>query len=277
MNIGEVENKGYELELKWRSKINDVNYYLTTNMSFARNKIIYMDEIPKKYDYLVQTGLRVNQRFAYVFDGFWSQADLDHFSDYPDPKYTPKPGDIRYADLNGDMVIDAYDQKAIGFPDYPEYNFSLSGGMDWKGFDISMLWNGVTNVSRVMNDTWREAFSNLGDRSLLQWLADNSWTPETAATALAPRISFSGRINNTKTSSLWLRDESYLRLKNLEVGYSFSASLLKRLGISSMRVSASGYDLITFDKLKFIDPEARSSSPDYPLVKIVNLGVNVNF
>jgi hypothetical protein len=278
LNLGKVENHGYELELKWRDKIGTVNYFLTTNMSFARNKVLYMDEVPKTEPYLYATGLSVNARFGYVFDGFWTQADLDHFSDFPNASYAAKPGDVRYKDLNGDNVINTLDQKPIGFPDYPEYNYSISGGADYKGFDISFLWNGVSNVSRVLNDTWRVAFGPLGDRGLLQWLVDNQWTPETAATAQAPRLTFSGANNNTsKLSALWVRDAAYLRLKNVELGYSFSAGALKRLGISSMRISASGYDLFTISKLKIVDPEQRTSSFDYPLIKIVNLGVNVNF
>jgi hypothetical protein len=279
MNLGKVENHGFEAEVKWRDKLlgGKVNYYLTANVSFARNKILYMDEIPKKYDYQVQTGLRVNQRFAYVFDGFWSQADIDHLADFPNASFTPKPGDARYKDINNDMVIDSYDQIAQGYPDYPEFNYSVSGGLDYKGFDFSFLFNGVSNASRVLNDTWRIAFADLGDRSLLLWLADNSWTPETANTAILPRISFTSRINNTKTSDIWLRDAAYLRLKNVEIGYRFSAPLLKRVGISSLRVSLTGYDLFTWDHFKFLDPESRTSSPDYPLVKIVNFGLNANF
>jgi TonB-linked SusC/RagA family outer membrane protein len=277
MNIGEVENRGFEIELKWKDKIGKVNYYLTSNVSFARNKILFMDEIPKNEEYLVQTGRRVGERFGYVFDGFWSEKDVTHLSDFPDHLYIPKPGDARYKDLNNDKLINSDDQKPIGFPDYPEFNFSLSGGIDYKGFDMSMMWTGVTNVSRVMNDTWRTAFGTTQNRSLLQWLADNSWTPETSSTALAPRITFSGAQNNTKISSLWIRDASYIRLKNIELGYSFSSSSLKRLGISKMRIYTNGYNLLTFDKLKFIDPESRTSSADYPLVKIINLGLSVNF
>ena len=276
-NIGKVENKGYELELKWRSTLGKVNYYLGTNMSYARNKVLYKDEVPKPYPYLYETGLRVNERFGYVFDGFWSEEDVANLAEFPNHMYIPKPGDVKYADLNGDNVINAYDQKPIGFPDYPEYNFSMSGGVDYKGFDVSMLWNGVTNVSRVLNDTWRTAFGNLGDRGLLQYIADNAWTPETASTAQLPRMTFTGVTNNTKISALWLRDASYLRLKNIEIGYTFNPNALKRFGISRLRVSTTGYDLITFSKLKMIDPEQRTGSPDYPLVKIYNFGINVTF
>jgi len=275
MNIGEVENKGYEIELKWRDRTDiGLNYYLTGNMSFSRNKIIYMDEIPQNEPYLYRTGGRVNQPFGYVFAGFWTPEEVANYTEYADHSWVPRPGDTRYVDLNNDMVINSDDQRAIGYPDYPEYIASLSMGADFKGFDISMLWNGVTNVSRQMSDTWRQAFSNLGDRSLLKWLAYNSWTPETAETALAPRISFTGLINNTRTSDLWIRDASYIRLKNLELGYTLPTAFTKRFGVSNLRVYANGYNLLTFDRLKFMDPEGQR---DYPLIKIYNLGVNVTF
>jgi TonB-linked SusC/RagA family outer membrane protein len=276
-NLGKVSNRGFEVEMRWNDNFGKVNYYLTANMSFARNKILYMDEVPKVYDYQTQTGLRVNQRFAYSFDGFWTQSDIDNIASFPNASYTPKPGDARYKDINGDNIINGDDQIAMGFPDYPEIIFSLSGGVNYKGFDFSMLWSGVENCSRVLNDTWRVAFSGLGDRSLNLWLADNSWTPETSSTATLPRISFTGATNNTKTSDIWLKNSAYVRLKNLEIGYTMTPVALKRIGISKLRISATGYDLITFDHFKFLDPEQRTSSPDYPLVKIYSLGLNVTF
>lgn len=129
-----------------------------------------------------------------------------------------------------------------------------------------------------MNDTWRVAFQTIGTRALLHYLAVNSWTPETAETATLPRISFTGRGNNYNTSDLWIRDASYFRLKNVEIGYSIkNSAFLKRFGISRVRLYTNGYDLFTFDKLKFMDPEQRTTSPDYPLIKIYNFGVNVDF
>jgi len=277
VNIGEVENKGYEVELKWRDKVLNFNYYVNTNISFARNKILFMDEIPPEEPYLMRTGNSVNARFGYVFDAFWSAEDLTHLQDFPDHSYAAKPGDVRYKDLNNDKIIDQKDQEIIGFPDYPEYTFSLSYGFDYKGFDISMLWSGVTNVSREISGTLRAPFGNVGNRGLTRWLAENSWTPETAGSAIAPRLTFTGQNNNTKTSTLWIRDASYLRLKNAEIGYSFNPALIKRWGISRLRVYANGYDLFTFDKLKYIDPEASGDDLDYPIIKVFNLGLNATF
>jgi TonB-linked SusC/RagA family outer membrane protein len=278
VNIGRVQNQGYEVEVRWRSKPGrQFVYNIGGNISFATNKILFMDEVPPREPYLARTGQSVEARFGFVFDGFWTEEELTRLADYPDPRFSVKPGDVRFKDLNNDNVIDDYDQKVIGFPNYPEYNFSMSGGIEYKGFDLSMLWNGVSNCSRELSGGWRYNFGVTYDRGLLQWMADNAWTPETAATAIWPRLSLASANYNGKTCSLYLRDATYLRLKNLELGYSFNIPALKRLGISRMRVSASGYDLLTFSKLKIIDPEQSGSSMDYPLIKIYNLGLNVTF
>jgi TonB-linked SusC/RagA family outer membrane protein len=274
MNIGEVENKGYEGEIRWRDNIGNFNYYIGGNMSFSRNKVIFKDEVPKNEPYLWETGQRVNQPFGYKFAGFWTEEEVANYTEYADQYYVPKPGDVRYQDLNNDGVINADDQCPIGFPDYPEYIASMTAGFDIKGFDFSVLFTGVSNVSRIFTDTWRIPFADLGDRALLKWLAENSWTPETAATAQAPRITFTGRLNNTKTSDLWIKDASYIRLKNIEIGYSIANDAIKRFGISNIRVYANGYNLFTFDRIKFMDPEGRR---DYPLIKILNGGLNVTF
>lgn len=278
MNIGRVQNQGYEVEVRWRSKPGrQFVYNIGGNISFATNKILYMDEIPPREPYLAQTGQSVGARFGFVFDGFWTEEELTRLADFPDPRFGVRPGDVRFKDLNNDNVIDDYDQKVIGYPNYPEYNFSMSGGIEYKGFDLSMLLNGVSNCSRELTGGWRYNFGVTYDRGLLQWMADNAWTPETAATAIWPRLSLSSANYNGKTSVLYLRDATYLRLKNVEFGYSFNISELKRLGISKIRLSVSGYDLLTFSKLKIIDPEQSGSSMDYPLIKIYNLGLNVTF
>ncbi len=281
VNIGVVENHGYEVELKWRDKIGNVGYSISPNISFARNKIIYMDETPQTEAYLLRTGNRVNQPFGYVFDGFWTEADVKHLSDFPDSHYTPKPGDLRYKDLNHDNVIDVNDRKAIGYPDYPEYVLGVNLEVTYKNFDIHMLWSGATHVSRALSGSFQLPFGPTHSFGLMQYMADGRWTPETAATATYPRMTFVGIENNTKYSDFWLRDASYVRLKNLEIGYNFNIAkngFLKHMGISGLRCFAYGYNLLTFDKIKVIDPESiASEDAQYPLMKIYNFGLNITF
>ncbi|MCK9638476.1 MAG: TonB-dependent receptor [Prolixibacteraceae bacterium] len=275
VNLGKVQNRGFEVEMKWRDKIGKVNYNIGGNTSFARNKILFMDEIPQKETYLYRTGQSVGRIFGYSFSGFWTPEDVAHYQDFPDASWIPRAGDVRYNDLNNDGKINNLDQKPVGFPNYPEIIYSLSGGAEYKGFDISFMFTGVANVSRVLSDGWATVFGQAKDASLLQWFVDKQWTPETAATAQAPAISITGASNNVKTSGLWIRDASYLRLKNAEIGYRFSPNALKRLGMSSMRVYANGSNLLTWTKLEQMDPEQRAIQ--YPLIRIFNVGVNLIF
>jgi TonB-linked SusC/RagA family outer membrane protein len=284
VNIGEVENRGYEIELIWRDKAGDFSYYIKPNMSFARNKVLFKDEVPKEEDYLMETGQRVNQPFVYRTDGFWTEEDLTHLEDFPDHGPGMIPGAWRFKDLNDDGVINQLDQEPYGFPEYPEYVFSTSAGLSFRGFDLSMLWTGATNVSRLLflNSTWVNPFGPNNTASLLQYMVDERWTPETASSANFPSMSFN--LNNTNGSNVrasdWtLKDASYIRLKTLEVGYTFDQAALRRLGMSSLRIYANGYNLLTFDKIKHFDPEIKTSDlvPFYPLMQIYNMGINVTF
>jgi TonB-linked SusC/RagA family outer membrane protein len=284
VNIGVVENRGYEVELSWRDNIGNVNYFIRPNMSFARNKVIYMDEIPPVEDYLTRTGLSVNQPFVYMTDGFWTAEDIARIDEFPDHQMTPIPGAWKFQDLNGDGIINQDDRMAYGYPDYPEYIFSATLGFNFKGFDLSMLWTGVTNVSRQLfiNSYLLNPFGPGNNQSLLQYMVDDRWTPETASTANFP--SFSHILNGTNGSNMrasdWnLRDASYIRLKNAEVGYTFSINALQRFGVSSLRIYANGFNLFTFDRLKITDPESKTGDldPFYPLIQIYNFGLNVRF
>lgn len=281
VNIGIVDNKGYELQLKWKDNIGKLNYMISPNVSFSRNKIIYMDEIAQAEPYLLRTGGRVNQPFGYVFDGFWTAEDVKNIASFPNANYDAKPGDMRYKDLNGDGQITINDQRAIGYPDYPEYVFGLTTELQYKGFDLHMLWTGATHVSRIFSGSFQVPFGPTQAFGLMQYMADGRWTPETASTATYPRMTFLGLENNIKYSDFWLRDASYIRLKNVELGYSFNAAttpFLKKVGVSSLRIYTNGYDLLTFDKLKVVDPESVSTeNAQYPLMKIYNFGLNVTF
>jgi TonB-linked SusC/RagA family outer membrane protein len=278
VNIGEVENKGFELELNWNQRIgSDLRYWINMNMSHARNEIIFMDEVPQNEEYLYRTGHPVSQPFGYIFDRFYSEADADD-ENIPDHQYQLKPGDMVYKDLNDDKVINQDDQMAIGYPMYPEYTFGANMGIQYKNFDFSMSWAGASNTSRMLGETYRVAFGATLNRSLLQYMADGRWTEETADMATYPRMTLTGKENNSKDSDFWLRDASYLRLKNLEIGYGFSGDLLRKFGISKLRAVVNGYNLLTFDKLDITDPESRTGSDSkYPLTKIYNLGVKVQF
>ncbi len=288
VNVGVVENKGYEIELNWKEQKNkNLGFALNLNMSYTKNKIIYQEEAPRNQPYQFRTGQSVGQPFGYKYDRFFTQADFDYvqlnkdngtLKDVPDLLENLKPGDLIYKDLNGDGNINIEDQTAIGFPDYPTYNFGINLNVNVKKFDFNMAWAGATNTSRLLENTLNTPFEG-GTRGLLQTFVDNAWTPETANTATLPRLSFAANTTNgnTASSDFWIRDASYLRLKTLETGYNFKGAFFKRLGISTFRLYFNANNLITITKLKIIDPEARTVRPQYPLTKLYNMGVKLNF
>ncbi|MFA5416952.1 MAG: TonB-dependent receptor [Bacteroidales bacterium] len=280
VNMGRVKNWGYEFSVKWDQKINKFRYFISSNLSFSRNKILFMDETRPNEPYIAQTGHPVGTPFGRVFYDFYKDGLT-----YPDGTaiadhiYQLKPGDAVYYDLNNDGVINTDDEKAIGYGNRPEYILGLRYGFNYKGFDLTMQWSGATHVDRVLGDVFRTPMGGATtSRGLFQYMFDERWTPETAETALSPRFSIAGISNNYANSTLWVRDASYLRLKNMEIGYNFNVKSLKNLGVKSLRVFANGYNLITIDNLKVLDPEERGKNGgDYPITKIFNMGLNIQF
>ena len=151
-----------------------------------------------------------------------------------------------------------------------------------KGLEFSMLWTAATNVSRLLSNEYRIPFSPSGGRALFQYHADNRWTPETAETATLPRFTDTNKaLNYTPNSSLWVRDASYLRLKNMQISYTFRGNRwLRAVGLKNLSIYLSGYNLLTFDHIKFIDPETPANGGNtnqYPIAKIYTAGLKLNF
>ena len=191
-----------------------------------------------------------------------------------------------YKDLNGDGKVDDEDQMIDGYPNRPEYLFGSNWKFGWKGFSLNLNWIAATNVSRVYNEDYRVPFTNTGHRGLLQMFAENCWLPENCewteprTDGTLPRMTKTNYKWNAKDSTLWTVDASYIRLKSASFGYTFTqGKLLRKLGVGSLGLMFTGYNLLTFSKMKLQDPEAKSSSSngEYPLVKTYNLSVNINF
>lgn len=284
-NIGKVDNKGYEVSVKWEDSLKDFRYNIGVNLSYAKNTIVFMDEIPQPYDYMARTGKPVGQSFGYKFDGYFTDEEAARYESekgntMPDygTGFDPNAGDVKFKDLNGDKVIDYRDEAAIGHPVYPLLTGGINLGFSYKGFDLSMTWSGATKTSRMLQQIYKEPFGEQNNRSLVKYLVDNAWTPEKGNSAKAPRISFQNKKHNYQASDLWLRDASYLRLKNLEIGYTMPANWVKKMNVSQLRIFLSGYNLLTFDSLDVLDPEMTNTlNTSYPLVKVVNLGLKLSF
>lgn len=289
LNIGKVDNHGYEIAVEWSDNIGkDFNYYINANASFARNKIIYKDEVPKQFGYMNETGGSTGrQTDVYKYIRLYQYSDfiqgpngeLTLKPELPQPYQKVYPGDAMYADLNGDKIVDGNDKCVAGYADRPEYTFGLNLGCNWKGFSLSMQWAGSTNVSRMYDIEYRIPFTNAGKRGLLTYFYDGCWTPENQQGAIYPRPSEESESWNSEPSTLWLQDASYLRLKSLNIGYTITDKpFLKKLGISSLGLTFSGYNLLTFSPLKYLDPESKPDRfGDYPLIKLYSFGLNLNF
>jgi len=285
-NIGKVDNKGYEVSLKWDHRINDLRYYIGANLSYAKNKVVFIDEIQYPYNWMQIEGKPVGQQFGYIFDGYFTESEAANYeslkgkeSGIPDQGsgYIPLAGDVKYRDLNGDGKIDEKDRAAIGKPRYPLYTLGLNLGFSYKGFDLSMTWAGAFETSRLLSATYRIPFGESNNSSLMKYMIEEAWTPEKGDVAKAPALTFTNKSHNYYDSDLWLRDASYVRLKNMEIGYTPPDKFVKSMKLGSLRVYASGYNLLTIDKLKVADPEADTNGQVYPLMKIINFGLKLGF
>ena len=289
LNIGEVVNQGYEIALSWNdSPVKDFSYFADANMSFARNKIIYMDEVQKQYPYMNKTGGPTDRQSGlykylrlYQYSDFIANPDgsLTLNPDLPQPYQKVYPGDAMYADLNKDGKVDGDDKCVTGYSERPEYIFGLNAGFNWKGLSFNMQWTGATHVDKMLDIEYRIPFTNAGKRGLLTYFYEDCWTPDNQRNAVYPRPSETSESWNSENSTLWLMDSSYIRLKNVTLGYTLSnMDWMKKVGVSSMTFTFSAYNLLTFSRLKVIDPEGQTTrTGDYPLVKLYNFGLNINF
>ncbi|MCQ2146286.1 MAG: TonB-dependent receptor [Bacteroidales bacterium] len=284
VNEGRVKNHGYEITLNWEDKKGDFRYSISPNFSFARNQVIEMLEVEPMYSYLKHTGLPVGQPFGYDLFEFYQPGTEERYMakygvEMPDQNTELKYGDCVYVDLNGDGIVDQNDRKPLGYSGTPEITFSLSGSMHYKNFDFSMMWTGADHVNRTLNGYFRDQFGSTNTSALTQWVADNSWT-EDNPDAILPRISFKNRVHNNRDSQAWMVNSRYVRLKNVEIGYTFDKSH-KLPFFNYVRVYLSGQNLLTFSRFDGNDPEAPGQGLDfgvrYPMTRVFNIGAQFNF
>lgn len=288
-NMGEMENAGFELDVNYRNNIRDFNYWGRFNYSFARNKILFQDEVPEKYAYQMRTGRRVGQFYGLLFDGFYNSWEEINALDRPVSSWNGnrlQPGDMRYVDVNKDGKIDMCDMVPIGYSPTPEIIYGFSVGCSWRGIDFSALFQGASHVS--IKYFGRALWPFINAHNSAKTLILERWTQERYERGEAinfPRLSMSpsrDTDNNYQDSNFWIRNADYLRLKNIEIGYTFRKGQLKALGLESLRLYVSGTNLFTWTDVIDLDPEAPSKGGateinTYPLQKIYNVGINVQF
>ena len=286
-NLGEVSNRGVDIELSWNDKIGkDFRYYIRPNLTFFRNRLEYKAEVARKNSWRKETGKRLYENFVYVFDHF--VADQEEADRLNKIGYQPWgqliPGDVVYKDLDRNGVIDDEDRTAMGNPRSPELMFGIPFGFQYKNFDFSVLLQGATKSSILLNGAAVFDFPQFEQDKIgrVKKMHLDRWTPETAATAKYPALHYGTHDNNKNgNSSLFLYDASYLRLKNVEIGYNVSPKLLRKFHVQQARIYVQGLNLLTFDKLGDVDIDPETKSGDgaswYPIQKVFNFGIDITF
>ena len=275
VNIGKTQNKGIELELMHNNRLNEnFSYYLKGNFTFTRNKVDFIDESSSIVAWQKQEGRPIGQRYLYECIGlFHSQEEIDK-SPSQAAIGNPTVGDRKYRDFNNDGKIDEYDKFAATYTSVPEITYGLSLGGQYRNWDFSVLFQGVGNVTV---DFWR---GQIDDR-FGRWSPFKT-TEQNIREATYPALHTTNTSNNAVSSFGkfgTVYSGSYLKLKNVELGYSFPKKWTDQLGISDIRVYFNGSNLaILHDFLKYLDPESASGGGDfYPQMKVFNFGVNVTF
>lgn len=272
VNAGIVDSWGTEIGANYYKKMGNVELNLGGTFTYNRSKIIEMLEEPAAYDYTRSTGNPVGQIFGLQAIGYFvDQADIDN--SLPQQFGPVKAGDIKYKDMNGDKVINSDDRVAMGYNSTcPEIYYSFSLGLEWKGLGFSAQFQGVGNYTAILSGTYYRPL--VDNTTISNYVYRNRWTPETP-NARFPRLTTETVDNNLQTSSLWLADRSFLKLRNCEVYYKLPSSWLNRFWVKNAKVYVRGVDLLCFDSIDQLDPEAMNNS--YPATRSIHVGLSVGF
>jgi len=276
-NLGIVENKGIDGTIQYDAKLStDWSLNLRANVTFNKDKVIENDQAPKAFPWMEQRGLNVlaSTRFGLIAEKlFESQAEINAS---PTQFGTLMPGDVKYKDLNGDGKIDAFDETNIGRGDIASTTYGAGFSLTYKNFDFGMFFQGQDNADVMLNIPSFAASGGLGN---MLAVATDRWTvANPRQDAVYPRLSYGGTNNNNyRSSTWWIRDISFLRLKNADIGFTLKEGI-KSIGVKRLRIYAMGYNLLTFSKFKLWDPElGTNNGTRYPLTSNYSLGLTANF
>ncbi|HWV68710.1 SusC/RagA family TonB-linked outer membrane protein [Chitinophaga sp.] len=280
-NYQRFNYRGTDISVTWQQRVKAFNYFVSGNFSLVQSKVVYNAELPKNYDYQVTTGKPVGQQYGYTAIGLFKSYDEINDPSTAvmpsSPKSSLRPGDIRYLDRSGDGQITIDDQGPIGSAK-PTIYYGLYTGFSFKGLDFSVLLQGTLNRQGYFSGDFMNGFGNSGQNNAYEYNLGR-FTAATAETAKQPRLWLGNNTNNTQISTFWLKDNDFVRLKNVEIGYTFPEKLSRKIGLPSVRLFANGLNLLTwaeiYDMRKDLDPEAWGAV--YPIMKIFNFGINIKF
>ncbi|MBN9385330.1 MAG: TonB-dependent receptor [Chitinophagaceae bacterium] len=287
-NLGTAYAKGLDLHADYKQNFSkDIWVSMLGNLTITSSKYGHVEEPQYKYPYRYQSGQPINQPFGYIAERLFVD-DKEAINSPPQTFGGPLPqgGDIKYRDINKDGIINQDDQVPIGLPTTPQiiYGFGVSAG--YKGFDINAFFQGLARESFFINPTSQDDRYNgyygttpfVNNAQILKAYAENHWSEENQSLyALWPRLSTYDVANNQQASTWWMRDGSFMRLKSLEIGYTFPKNLVRRAFMENLRIYFNGLNLVTWSHFKLWDPEMAGQGFGYPVQKVFNVGINANF
>ncbi len=284
-NAGEVNNKGFELDLRWNDRIGKVSYNVGFNMGFVNNKVTKFQGDVSSISgvYKTQEGKPINQLYVVTVDRIVrDQSDLDYVQSLVDknPNYfatyqRPELGDFLYRDANGDGKLDTNDRVEIGYGTLPRLTYGANLGLAWNGFDFSVLFQGVGNHQVYYNNQAFRFVTVMG-QSLIKDITDNAWTPDNPYNSKYPILRNNANSKNNIASDAFVHNAAYFRCKNIQLGYTVPKKITKKFFVENLKIYTSIDNLFTITKFPGLDPEV-GANVGYPSVRQYSVGLNISF
>lgn len=276
-NIGENETRGLELSMGWNQQLKDFNYYVNANWGLNDSKVIENGQAYQPYDYLYTKGHKIGQLFGLEAIGYFN--DEEDIANSPEQTFSVvRPGDVKYKDQNGDKRIDSEDRVAIGkSTSIPDMVYGLNLGFEYKGFGIDMTFNGVSGLTKQLNVSSVHQPLRNGNTNIATWYLKDKvrWTESTKDIANVPRLSTLSNENNYQTSTQWIADGSFFKLRNLNVYYTLPQAWSKKMKMDKCQVYAKALNVFSIDKIDYFNCE--DIALGYPDLFSVYVGLNINF
>ncbi len=276
MNVGAVDNKGYEANLYYRNKIGEFDYTLNGSISYVANKVVDLNgETIISGRRIIKEGYPIDSYYLLEANGIYQ--NIDEIQNSVIVSGAVKPGYIRYVDRNEDHAIDGEDRIIVG-SSIPKYNYSFGFDIKYKNFGLNTFFQGVSGVDIYPTANLAFPFNN-GAGITKEWETE-SWTPDNPDAKLPLLTTATGATENFQNSTFWLKDASYLRLKNVQINYNFPEEWISKLSVTNLTLFANANNLLTFSKFKMFDPEKNIGNDnlyEYPSLKTFSFGLNITF